>query len=99
MWKKVLTGILSVAFVFAGLIAVQKLVVPKYMDNVLEGAFTQEYYKETTDHDVIFVGDCEVYENFSPVELWNDYGITSYIRGNAQQLIWQSYYMLEDTLR
>ena len=99
MWKKVLAGILSVAVVLVGLLAVQKLVVPKYMDNVLEGAFTQEYYKETTKHDVIFVGDCEVYENFSPIELWNDYGITSYIRGNAQQLIWQSYYMLEDTLR
>ena len=99
MWKKVLAGILSVAVVLVELSAVQKLVVPKYMDNVLEGAFTQEYYKETTKHDVIFVGDCEVYENFSPIELWNDYGITSYIRGNAQQLIWQSYYMLEDTLR
>ena len=99
MWKKILAGILSIVIVISGLYAVQKLVVPKYMDNVLEGAFTQEYYEETTKHDVIFVGDCEVYENFSPVELWNDYGITSYIRGNAQQLVWQSYYMLEDTLR
>ena len=31
--------------------------------------------------------------------LWRDYGINSYIRGSAQQLIWQSYYLLEDTLR
>ena len=50
-------------------------------------------------NDVIFIGDCEVYENISPVTLWQEYGITSYIRGSAQQLIWQSYYLLEETLR
>lgn len=71
---------------------------PKYMGDIVEGALISEYYKETTDHDVIFVGDCEVYENFSPITMWEDYGITSYIRGSAQQLIWQSYYLLEETL-
>ena len=48
---------------------------------------------------MVFIGDCEVYENFSPNVLWSEYGINSYIRGSAQQLIWQSYYLLEDTLR
>ena len=43
---------------------------PKYMSGVLEGAMTQEYYNEENSHDVIFVGDCEVYENFSPVTMW-----------------------------
>lgn len=28
-----------------------------------------------------------------------NYGITSYIRGSAQQLTWQSYYLLEDALK
>ena len=69
---------------------------PKYMSGVLEGAMTQEYYNEENSHDVIFVGDCEVYENFSPVTMWEEHGITSYIRGSAQQLIWQSYYLLEE---
>ena len=45
------------------------------------------------------VGDCELYENFSPVTMWKNYGITSYIRGSAQQLTWQSYYLLEDALK
>lgn len=57
-----------------------------------------QYYKETPEHDLIFVGDCEVYESFSPVELYNKYGITSYIRGSAQQLIRHSYYLLEEML-
>lgn len=77
----------------------QKLLMPKYMSDIVEGAFTEEYYQETTEHEVLFVGDCEVYENFSPITLYEEYGITSYIRGSAQQLAWQSYYLLEDTLR
>lgn len=83
----------------ASLYLLQRLLMPKYAADVVEGALIAEYYEEEKDHDVIFIGDCEVYENFSPVVLWQDYGINSYIRGSAQQLIWQSYYLLEDTLR
>ena len=77
----------------------QMLLVPKYMERSPEGALIGEYYADAGNHDVIFVGDCEVYENFSPVTLWEEYGITSYIRGSAQQTIWQSYYLLEETFR
>lgn len=82
-----------------GLSLLQRLVMPKYMSDVVEGAMIAEYYKEEKNHDVIFIGDCELYENISPAVLWEEYGINSYIRGSAQQLIWQSYYLLEDTLR
>ena len=75
------------------------LLTPKYMTSIPEGALIAEYYEETMPHQVLFVGDCEVYENFSPVTLWQEYGITSYIRGSAQQLIWQSYYLLEEMLQ
>lgn len=82
------------------LVFLEKLLMPKYMTEILEGALISEYYQEKNkDHDVIFIGDCEVYENFSPVTLWEEYGITSFIRGSAQQLIWHSYYLLEETLR
>lgn len=73
--------------------------VPKYMSETREGAMIAEYYDAPRDHSVVFVGDCEVYESYSPVVLYREYGISSYIRGSAQQLIWQSYYLMEDTLR
>lgn len=76
----------------------QALVMPKYMSVSKEGALISEYYNETTAHDVLFVGDCEVYECFTPPTLWEKHGITSYIRGSAQQLVWQSYYLLEEML-
>ena len=99
--KKVKIGraVGTIAVVLISLYLLQKLLVPKYVTDVVEGALIAEYYEEEKDHDVVFIGDCEVYENFSPNVLWSEYGINSYIRGSAQQLIWQSYYLLEDTLR
>lgn len=90
---------LSGLLIIVSLYFLQRLLIPKYATDIVEGAMIAEYYQEEKDHDVIFVGDCEVYENFSPQVLWDEFGINSYIRGSAQQLIWQSYYLLEDTLR
>ncbi len=98
--KRTVFGILAAILVTVAVFAfLQRLLEPKYYDGIIEGAFVAEYYREEKDHDVIFVGDCEVYENFSPAVLWREFGINSYIRGSAEQYIWQSYYLLEDTLR
>lgn len=79
---------------------VSLLLEPKYMETNREGALIGEYYEEAEySHDVLFIGDCEVYESFTPPTLWEEYGITSYIRGSAQQLAWHSYYLLKDSLR
>lgn len=91
--------IASVILFVCAFVFLQALVMPKYtFSNLPEGALIAEYYDEENDHDILFVGDCEVYENYSPIVLWEEYGVTSYIRGSAQQLIWQSYYLLEEML-
>lgn len=97
--KKILTALLITVVVIGSLWLLQRLLMPKYMTGIVEGAMIAEYYDEEKNHDVIFIGDCEVYENFIPAVLWEEYGIHSYIRGSAQQLIWQSYYLLEETLK
>ena len=99
MKKKHLLLAAVLAFSLVVLYFLQALLMPKYMDNTKEGALIGEYYNNAKNNDVIFIGDCEVYENFSPITLWEEYGITSYIRGSAQQLIWQSYYLMEETFR
>ena len=93
---KIITAVVAFILVFT---AMQRLLVPKYASTALEGSLIREYYKSSMDQDVIFIGDCEVYANFSTIGLWESYGITSFIRGSPQQLIWHSYYILEDTLR
>jgi len=99
MKKKLFTAALWCVILAFSLYLLNALFMPKYMSEIPEGALIAEYYEEEADHDVIFIGDCEVYENFSPDVLWNEYGITSFIRGSAQQLIWQSYYLMEETLK
>ncbi len=88
--------ILLLTVLFLGLL--QAVLMPKYMTDFREGALIGEYYAASGGNDVLFVGDCEVYESFTPPTLWKEYGITSYVRGSAQQLIWQSYYLLEEML-
>lgn len=98
--KRAYAGILvRVLLLLAALFIVQRLVEPKYTGTVIEGNFTAEYYRDDTPHDLIIIGNCESYENISPMVLWRDFGITSYIRGNANQLIPQSYHILRETLR
>ncbi|MCL2603902.1 MAG: SGNH/GDSL hydrolase family protein [Defluviitaleaceae bacterium] len=93
---KITVAVLSFMLLFFGL---QQLLMPKYATQTLEGNLIREYYGSGFGHDVIFLGDCEVYHNFSPITLWEEYGITSFIRGTPQQLIWKSYYLFEDVLR
>lgn len=97
--KRFFKILLVVVFTITALLLLQRLLMPKYQTGIVEGSMIEEYYKESTTHDVVMIGDCELYENISPVTLYEEYGITSYIRGSAQQLVWQSYYLLEDTLR
>lgn len=100
--KRIKCAILALIVFGAVLFFLQILLVPKYMSRSREGNLIAEYYSEAdagNTHQVILVGDCEVYEAFIPAVLWKEYGITSYVRGSPQQLIWQSYYLLEETFR
>ena len=93
---KILVILILIAIVFY---LTNKLLMPKYMDNLVEGSMISQYYNEEKNHEVIFIGDCEVYANFSPMVIYEETGITSYVRGSSQQLLWQSYYILEETLK
>ena len=91
--------ILIIIIFFVLVIFLGKLVSLKYITLYPEGSFISDYYKEENPHDVIFLGDCEAYTSFSPITMYNEYGITSFVRGNSQQLIGQSYYILSETLK
>ena len=98
MKMKIIISIAAILIIATVLALFSGLLAPKYITNP-EGRLTGEYYSQSSGNDVIFLGDCEVYETFVPAILWEKYGISSYVRGSAQQLIWQSYYILEETLK
>lgn len=97
---KTVLSVTAVVLVFLLLLTLATMLLqPKYMTTLVEGSMLSQYYREAGGHDVIFIGDCEVYANFTPMELYREAGITAYIRGSSQQLIWQSYYVLKETFR
>lgn len=97
--KKTIMLFVCFAAAFAVVWLLQILLMPKYTGKDRDGALVAEYYANAGNNDVIFIGDCEVYESFSPIKLWEEYGITSYVRGSPQQMIWQSYYLAEETFK
>ena len=99
MIKRILKITAAVLTLVLVLYVAQRILMPKYVSEAQDGRLIAEYYDSAQNHDVVFVGDCEVYENISPVKLWQDYGISSYVRGSPQQLIWHSYYLMEETLK
>ena len=103
MKAKLLKNVLSVTAVVLAFLMLLSLATmllqPKYMESLVEGSMISQYYREAGGHDVVFLGDCEVYANFSPMEMYREAGITAYVRGSPQQLIWQSYYILKETFQ
>ena len=60
----------------------------------------RDFYKlEPNTVDVLFMGSSHVVRAFSPQELYNSYGLTSYNLGSEEQSMLVTYYWLEDALR
>lgn len=97
--KKVIKTIFILIIFILIFVFLNILLEPKYADTLVEGSMISQYYSEPKDHEVIFIGDCEVYANFSPMFMYEQDGIKAYVRGSSQQMIWQSYYILKETLK
>lgn len=59
----------------------------------------QELYDRGSEYDVLFVGSSHVVEGIYPMEIWDDYGITSYNVGRYGHYMAGMYYALEDALK
>ena len=72
---------------------------PKYISENLEGRITSEFYRERTELDVVFFGTSTTYCSIAPPYMWNKFGFTSYTRAGDSETMWQTYYLLRDTVR
>ncbi len=72
-------------------------------DNTVEcgikNARGMEFYSEPKDSiDVLFMGNSDAYAGFSPLELWNKYGYTSFVCAEGRLLPVTMYYYFKDVL-
>lgn len=98
-YKKWLINCIRILFIIGIVILLNRIFIPKYSTENQDGRITREFYQEKTPIDVLAVGSSTVYNAVSPDYLWQEYGFTSYVRANASQTMWQSYYLLKDALR
>lgn len=57
------------------------------------------YFESDKDFDVIFLGPSHMYNGVLPMELWAEYGISSYNWGYSNSTPAQSYYLLKDVIK
>lgn len=54
---------------------------------------------EENSLDMLIVGSCQAYQGVNPVELWDEYGISSYVLASPDQQLYTAYYYLLNALK
>lgn len=57
------------------------------------------YSEKKNSIDVLFIGNSEGARAYSPIVIWNEYGITSYNYGSSLQTIQMAYYKIKECLK
>lgn len=63
------------------------------------GAFAGIASEPKDSIDVVVVGDSESYTSISPLEIWREQGISSYVCGQGGQRVQETYYVLKEALK
>ena len=100
--KRIVSCVLFVA-ILLGLLQVSSLVFqPKSNDKAAGIHYPRAngIFSEPKDSiDAVFIGDSEVYHSFIPLNIWRDYGITSYDVSSPSQKLVYSMEFLKKTFR
>lgn len=79
------------------------IVMANHFNNILrdksEANGCATFYTEKFEYDVLFFGNSTTYNGISPLDLWHDYGITSFNLANQGQGLDANYYAMEDALK
>lgn len=83
-------------------VASSYMLAPK--DNTAEGGIVNPnangFFSEPKDTvDIAVIGNSDAYSGFSPLELWNGYGYTSYVSAEGHQTVAQSYSQLKKMMK
>ena len=91
-------------FLIIGIIifwALTRIFIPKWTGKIDPATpRIQGYYlEEKNTIDVLAVGASDMGRGFSPIALWNDYGITSYNLGTSNQTMALAYYVIKEAIQ
>ena len=101
-WKYVCRAVTFLLLLAVCLYGVNRVLLPKYYvtgDWPTTSTYLDFYNLEEDTVDVLFLGSSHAAAAFSPVELYETFGIRSYNLGCEQQNVLLSYYWLQEALR
>lgn len=100
--KELVYIIIFIVSIFLTIDVLNRIFIPKWLhssDN-MHGYITRGYFAEKNNSlDVVFTGNSDTFRGISPMEIWNDYNITSYNYVSSGQRMWTAYYMLNEALK
>lgn len=102
--KKINEILKFIIFLIIGIFILQILTnifVPKWVDYFdSPSARIKGFYNEKKGNiDVLVVGNSGVSRGYSPIKIWEEYGITSYNLGTSNQTMDFAYYLIKETIQ
>lgn len=100
--KQIIKALSFMCVLLVLIVASSYMLAPK--DNTAEGGIVNPnangFFSEPKDSiDIAVVGNSDAYSGFSPLELWNEYGYTSYVSAEGHQTVAQSYSQLKKIMK
>jgi hypothetical protein len=94
--KYLVVSFVTVFLIVCGLLGVQNLTKQKTSSS--RDLSYKTYFDYSEDYDVLYLGTSHVMYGINPLEIWNEYGITSYNWGSPTCTIPMSYWKLMNIL-
>ena len=100
--KQLIRAISFICVMVMLIVASSYMLAPK--DNTAEGGITNPnangFFSEPKNTiDIAVIGNSDAYSGFSPLELWNSYGYTSYVSAEGRQTVAGSYSQLKKIMK
>lgn len=96
MIKRIVAVTITAALIVSGLLGVQKLTRLKAAEE--RDLNHESFFDYADEYDVLYFGTSHVMHGINPLEIWNDYGITSYNWGSPTCTIPSIYWKLINVL-
>lgn len=99
-WKKSVSAVVWLLVCILSLMELKNIFVPKWTDDMAPTLTVEGFYAEKRNSlDVIFFGTSQAVYGFSPMELYENTGIKSYVCGTGSQSIVCTYYWVREALK
>ncbi len=95
--KKIIRAVIFLSIMAGAIYSLNHVMLNRESDGSIQ---LYDFYELEKDRvDVLCIGSSHVYYGYNTCQLYDDYGIASYLLSSSGQPVWVSYYLLEEALK